>query len=96
MRVLQDTMTDGPVDAPLRADARAGVKAGGSTFGEDGAGGGGGGRPSARWSIPAAPGPGDGTAVKMGRREAWARFLAYEVRGPCSWASRRCPTPQIR
>ncbi len=36
-------------------------------------------RPSARWSIPAAPNPCGGEAVKMGRHEAWARFLAYEV-----------------
>ncbi|EIE27268.1 hypothetical protein COCSUDRAFT_55287 [Coccomyxa subellipsoidea C-169] len=37
------------------------------------------GRPSARWSIPAAPNPCGGEAVKMGRHEAWARFLAYEA-----------------
>jgi hypothetical protein len=37
------------------------------------------GRPGARWSIPAAPNPCGGEAVKMGRHEAWARFLAYEV-----------------
>ena len=36
-------------------------------------------RPSGRWSIPAAPNPCGGEAVKMGRHEAWARFLAYEV-----------------
>ncbi|CAL8462927.1 g2461 [Coccomyxa elongata] len=36
-------------------------------------------RPSARWSIPAAPNPCGGEAVKMGRHEAWARFLAYEA-----------------
>ena len=63
----------------MQQDARAGIPGGkGSTLGEDG---GHGGRPSTRWSIPAAPNPNSGTAVKMGRREAWARFLAYEVRG---------------
>ncbi len=43
------------------------------------------GRPSARWSIPAAPNPCGGEAVKMGRHEAWARFLAYEVRCAAAW-----------
>jgi len=41
---------------------------------------------------------GSGTAVKMGRREAWARFLAYEVRraadgGPRALCSRQRDAP---
>ena len=93
-------MSDGPSNVPPHHEARAGVLGGkGSTLGEDGAGGGNGGRPSARWSIPAAPDPNSGTAVKMGRREAWARFLAYDVRTalpsmplatPCSCGAGAC------
>jgi hypothetical protein len=72
---LQDTdKTETPVGADGGAPhAQAGGLLGGKGSDE------GAGRPSARWSIPAAPNPTSGTAVKLGRREAWARFLAYEV-----------------
>ena len=73
----QDTdKTDVP-HAPTGAPELAGA---GLLRGKGGSDDGGALRPSARWSIPAAPDPTSGTAVKMGRREAWARFLAYEAR----------------
>lgn len=52
------------------------------------------------WQIPAAAGQGVNGAAKMGRREAWARFLAYDVSLlcwdlpagflGCSWSNQCC------